>query len=436
MSDTTPSRDSGSRGSTPRGHTWPFAAFEWMLAGRYLRTRRREGFVSVIALFSFLGIMLGVATLIIVLSVMNGFRRELLDKIVGINGHIFVAATDRPLTDYGDVADRLSKVYGIRVAIPLVEGQAFASSPTNGSGVLVRGVRSEDIARIPSIAGNVKSGTLDEFGSEAGVAIGRRLAETLGLSVGDTITLITPRGAQTPFGTTPRIKAYPINAIFEIGMSEFDSIFVYMPITEAQAFFNREGDATVIEVFLDDADRVDEARSSIEQAAERPILMTDWRQRNRTFFSALEVERNVMFLILTLIVLVAALNIVSGLIMLVKDKSSDIAILRTMGATRGAVMRVFLVTGASIGIVGTLAGFGLGLLVALNVETIRQGLSHLTGANLFPAELYFLSRLPAEVNGGEVATVVILAMSLSLLATLYPSWRAARLDPVQALRYG
>lgn len=414
----------------------PFAPFEWMLAGRYLRTRRREGFVSVIALFSFLGIMLGVAVLIIVLSVMNGFRRELLDKIVGINGHIFVAAMDKPLTDYSEVSERLSNLYGVRRAIPMVEGQAFSSSPYAGSGVLVRGVRGEDIRRIPSIADNVRQGTLENFEAGGGVAIGRRLAENLSLQAGDSITLITPRGAQTPFGTTPRIKTYPVAAVFEIGMSEFDASFVYMSIAEAQTFFNRDGDATVIEVFLDDADRVDEARSAIDMAAERPVLLTDWRQRNRTFFSALEVERNVMFLILTLIVLVAALNIISGLIMLVKDKSSDIAILRTMGATRGAIMRVFLMTGASIGIVGTLAGFVLGLVVSLNIESIRQGLSRLLNTNLFPAELYFLSRLPAEVNVQEVANVVTLALTLSLLATLYPSWRAARLDPVQALRYG
>ena len=413
-----------------------FARFEWMLAGRYLRTRRREGFVSVIAGFSFLGLMLGVATLIVVLSVMNGFRKELLDKIVGINGHIFIAPIDRPLTDYAEVADRVSRVAGVRRAIPMVEGQAFASSPYQGSGVLVRGVRGSDMPKIQAIAGNLRQGSLDNFEDGGGVAIGRRLAESLSVQAGDTVTLITPRGAATPFGTAPRIKGYPVAAVFEIGMSEFDATFVYMPLKEAQAYFNREGDVTVIEVFLDDADKVDEARQAIEMAAERPILMTDWRQRNRTFFAALEVERNVMFLILMLIVLVAALNIISGLIMLVKDKSSDIAILRTMGATRGAVMRVFLITGASIGILGTLAGFGLGLLLATNVESIRQLISSLTSTNLFPAELYFLSRLPADVDATEVATVTAFAIVLSLVATLYPSWRAARLDPVQALRYG
>jgi lipoprotein-releasing system permease protein len=416
--------------------TKPFAPFEWMLAGRYLRTRRREGFVSVIAGFSFLGIMLGVATLIVVLSVMNGFRKELLDKIVGINGHIFIAPIDRPLTDFAEVSARVAGAPGVRRAIPMVEGQAFGSSQYNGSGVLVRGVRGEDMARIPAISGNLRQGTLETFDTSGGVAIGRRLSEALSLQVGDTLTLITPRGASTPFGTAPRVKGYPVTAIFEIGMSEFDATFVYMPLAEAQTYFNRQGDVNVIEVFLADADRVDEARLSIEEVAERPVLLTDWRQRNRTFFAALEVERNVMFLILTLIVIVAALNIISGLIMLVKDKSSDIAILRTMGATRGAIMRVFLITGASIGIVGTIAGFALGLVLALNVEAIRGFISRLTNTSLFPAELYFLSRLPAEVNTTEVLTVLLMAMVLSLLATLYPSWRAAKLDPVEALRYG
>ncbi len=422
--------------TTDRTGTRPFAPFEWMLAGRYLRTRRREGFVSVIAGFSFLGIMLGVATLIVVLSVMNGFRKELLDKIVGINGHIFVQPIDRPLTDFAEVSAQIAKAAGVRRAIPLVEGQAFASSQYNGSGVLVRGVRGTDIQRIEAVAGNIREGTLEKFDAAGGVAIGKRLAEALSLHTGDTITLITPRGAATPFGTAPRIKGYPIAAVFELGMSEFDATFVFMPLSEAQGYFNREGDVNLIEVFLDDADRVDEARAAIDAAVERPVLLTDWRQRNRTFFSALEVERNVMFLILTLIVLVAALNIISGLTMLVKDKGEDIAILRTMGAARGAILRVFMITGTSIGVVGTLAGLGLGLLLALNVETIRQVIARLTNSNLFPAELYFLSRLPADIDPTEVATVVGMALVLSILAPLYPAWRAARLDPVQALRYG
>ncbi len=420
--------------NVPTG-TKPFSLFEWMVALRYLRARRREGFISVIAGFSFVGIMLGVATLIIVLSVMNGFRKELLDKIVGINGHIFVAGIDKPMTDYVEITDILNKLPGVTLAFPMVEGQALASSPANAGGVLVRGVRGKDIERIPSIANNIRAGSLDDFDNRGGVAIGRRLAENLFIRPGDSITLTAPRGAQTPFGTTPRIKSYPVIAVYEVGMSEFDSAFVYMPLSEAQAYFNRDGDVNVVEVFLENPDRIDPAKAAIDANIERPILVTDWRMRNRTFFGVLEVERNVMFLILTLIVLVAAMNIISGLIMLVKDKSSDIAILRTMGATKGAIMRVFLITGAAIGVAGTLAGFLLGLLISLNVESIRAFISRMTNTNLFPAEFYFLSRLPSVVDPREVAVVVTMALVLSLLATLYPAWRAAKLDPVEALRY-
>ena len=416
--------------------TRPFAAYEWMIAGRYLRTRRREGFVSVIAGFSFLGIMLGVAMLIIVLSVMNGFRKELLEKIVGINGHVFVAPIDQPLTDYAEVAERLSKVAGIRRAVPLVEGQAFASSQYNGSGVLVRGVRGSDLARIDAVAGNLREGGIDDFDTAGGVAIGKRLAESLSLHAGDTITLISPRGASTPFGVAPRIKNYPVNAVFELGMSEFDATIIFMPLPEAQAYFNREGDVSLIEVFLDNADRVDEARQAIDIAVERPAIVTDWRQRNRTFFAALEVERNLMFIILSVVVLVAAFNIISGLIMLVKDKSEDIGILRTMGITSGAVMRVFLITGMSIGVVGTIAGVVLGLVFAANIQSIQEFVSWVLNRQIWDPTMRFLSQVPSDIDNTEVAAIVALAFGLSFLATLYPSWRAARLDPVQALRYG
>jgi lipoprotein-releasing system permease protein len=406
-----------------------------MLSLRYLRARRKEGFISVIAGFSFLGIMLGVATLIIVMAVMNGFRQELLDKILGLNGHLLIQPIESPLTDWKDVSDRVSKVEGVRLAAPIVEGQALASSPFNASGILVRGIRGVDLEKLGSIARNIKQGTLEGFDSGQGIAIGSRLANQLSVRVGDNLTLVAPRGAVTPMGTTPRIKAYKVAAIFEIGMSEYDAAFVFMPLTEAQAYFNRTGDVTAIEVYTDNPDNIDSFRSLVTKAAARPIYMIDWRQRNATFFNALQVERNVMFLILTLIVLVAALNIVSGLIMLVKDKGSDIAILRTMGATQGAIMRVFLITGSSIGVVGTVAGFLLGTVVCLNIDSIRRFLSWLTNTDLFSSELYFLSKLPADMNLKETAAVLVMALGLSLLATLYPSWRAARLDPVEALRY-
>jgi lipoprotein-releasing system permease protein len=367
--------------------TRPFAPFEWLMSLRYLRARRKEGFISIIAGFSFLGIMLGVATLIIVMAVMNGFRKELLDKILGLNGHLLVQPLESPLTDWQAVAERISGVAGVRLAAPIVEGQALASSPFNSAGVLVRGIRSADLMKLPSVGKNIKQGTLEGFDQGQGLAIGRRLADSLSLRAGDNVTLVAPRGAVTPMGTTPRIKTYKVAAVFEVGMSEYDSAFVFMPLPEAQAYFNRAGDVTAIEVYTDDPDRVQNFRKPMTDAANRPIFMVDWRQRNATFFNALQVERNVMFLILTLIVLVAALNIISGLIMLVKDKGRDIAVLRTMGATQGAVMRIFLITGASIGVFGTLLGFVVGTVVCLNIESIRQFLSWLTSTELFSPEL-------------------------------------------------
>ena len=416
--------------------THPFAPFEWMLSLRYLRARRKEGFISVIATISFLGITLGVMTLIVVMAVMNGFRQELLEKILGLNGHLLIQPLESPLTDWQAVAERVSQATGVRLAAPIVEGQALASSPFNASGVLVRGIRGADLTKLSSVASNIKFGTLDGFDEGQGIAIGKRLADQLSLRVGDSITLVAPRGAVTPMGTTPRIKSYKIAALFEIGMSEYDAAFVFMPLPESQAYFNRAGDVTSIEIYTDNPDRVDERfRKLIHDTAGRPIYMIDWQHRNATFFNALQVERNVMFLILMLILLVAALNIVSGLFMLVKDKGGDVAILRTMGATPGAIMRVFLITGASIGVVGTVVGFLLGTIICLNADAIRRFFSWLTNTELFSPELYFLSRLPAEMNAGETTAVVVMALALSLLATLYPSWRAARLDPVEALRY-
>ncbi len=379
--------------------------------------------------------MLGVATLIIVMAVMNGFRQELISKILGLNGHIIVQAMDTKLTDYAEVAQRIAAVPGVKSAIPLVEGQALASGVNTSSGVLVRGIRQQDLPKVSGIYNNVRLGTLDNFDQSHGVAIGTRLATQLGLSIGDKLTLVTPRGSVTPMGVAPRIIAYPVVAIFEIGMSEYNSTVVILPFSDAQLYFNLDDEASAVEVYLNNADMVDAMRPAIERAANRQVLLTSWQERNATFFSALEVEKNVMFLILTLIVLVAALNIISGLTMLVKDKGHDIAILRTMGATRGAIMRVFFITGASIGTVGTLAGVLLGVAVNLNIESIRQFLSALTQTELFSPELYFLSKLPAEMDPRETITVVVMALALSFLATLYPAWRAARLDPVEALRY-
>ena len=414
----------------------PFSIFERMVAWRYLRSRRKETVISVIALISFVGIMLGVATLIIVMAVMNGFRAELLTRILGVNGHLVMQPVDLPLDDYDVLAKRVNGVAGVKYALPMIDGQVLASGLAGpGTGALVRGIRGDDLAKVSLVAGNVRQGSLVGFDTGEGVAIGRRMAENLGLVLGDKITLVSPDGDITPFGTTPRVKAYPVNAIFEVGMSEYDASIVFMPLAEAQLYFNMEGLAQSIEIFVDDPDQIDAIKPAIEEAAERPIYLTDWRQRNQTFFSALQVERNVMFMILTLIVLVASLNIISGLVMLVKDKSHDIAILRTMGATRGGILRIFLMTGAAIGVAGTAAGVILGVVVCLNVERIRQFFSWLSDTQIFNPELYFLSQLPAKMDFSETATVIGMALVLSFLATLFPAWRAARLDPVEALRY-
>ncbi len=434
MNGTAP-ESTGQGDDLPRGGR-PFSAFERMVAWRYLRSRRKEAFISVIAGFSFIGIMLGVATLIIVMAVMNGFRTELISRILGINGHMIVQPIDSPLNDYADLAKRLETVPGVTMAIPMIEGQTLASGAGGaGTGALVRGVRADDLGKMKSISDHITSGDMVGFASGTGLLIGSRMADQLGLKAGDTITLVAPEGDVTPLGVNPRVKSYTVSGIFEIGMSEYDASIIFMPLEEAQLYFNVEGIVQSIEIFVSNPDQVDQLRKPIEDAAGRQIFLTDWRDRNKTFFSALQVERNVMFMILTLIVLVAALNIVSGLIMLVKDKGSDIAILRTMGATSGAVMRIFFMTGAAIGIVGTFAGVALGVVVCLNIESIRQFFSWISGTTIFNPELYFLSQLPADMNPGETISVVLMALALSFLATIFPAWRASRLDPVQALRY-
>jgi lipoprotein-releasing system permease protein len=414
-----------------------FDAFERMVAFRYLRARKGERFVSVIAIFSLVGIALGVATLIIVMSVMNGFRQELLGRILGLNGHLGVyAAAGGPMRDFDEVARLVRGVNGVVTATPIVEGQVLLTSEGGGAtGGLARGIRPEDLRARAILAGNIVAGSLEEFGGEDAILIGARLASRMGIGVGGRITLVSPQGRTTVIGTVPRVRAYTVVALFDVGMNEYDSSFVFLPLEAAQLFFQTREAATQIETFVAEPTRVRAVtREILRTLPPGTVRVVDWQDANSSFFNAVQVERNVMFLILTLIIVVAAFNIISSLIMLVKDKTRDIAILRTMGATRGAVMRIFLLCGASVGVIGTGVGFALGLLFCLNIEGIRQLIQRLSGTELFSPEVYFLSRLPAIVDTGEVVQVVAMGLVLSLLATLYPSWRAARTDPVVALR--
>ena len=412
-----------------------FGPFERMVAARYLRARRKEGFVSVIAGFSLVGIALGVATLIIVMAVMNGFRADIMDRILGVNGHINAYATATALTGYDAKTTQIKAIPGVVDATPLVEAQVIMTTDRNTGGALVRGLTHEDMTKMTAVSDHIIDGSLAPYVEGDGILIGSRMAEHFGVKAGQQVTVISPRGNVTAFGSAPRAHSFLIAGVFNVGMSDYDSTIVFMPLALAQTYFKYPGSVTGIEIRITNPDNARATAVDVSKIVGPGVRVLSWEETNGPFFNALQVERNVMFLILTLIILVAALNIISGLIMLVKDKGRDIAILRTMGATRGAIMRIFFIAGASVGVIGTVLGFLMGLGFADNIETIRHWIEQLSGAKLFPAEIYFLAHLPAKVDPVEVATVVGMALVLSFLATIYPSWRAARLDPVEALRY-
>lgn len=412
-----------------------FSKFERMVAGRYLRAKRKEGFISVITGFAFTGIALGVATLIIVMSVMNGFKSELLSRILGINGHIMiVSAPGFPFTNYKAAVRDLENIDGVELAIPMIEKQILISTGSTAEGAMVRGIAKEDILKKQVLRNGVAGVDIDAFTGDT-VIIGERLADRLGVIAGDKVTLISPNGKVTAFGTVPRMKSYQVLGTFDVGMYEYDSTHLFMPLETAQTYFGLHDAAGQIDVTLKNGDDLRQMRDIISQSVGLDAYVYDWKQSNSAFFNAIDVERNVMFLILTLIILVAAFNIITGLIMLVKDKGRDIAVLRTMGATKGMIMRIFFMDGAFIGVVGTLIGLGLGILFCENIESIRQFLETLSGRELFSAEIYFLSKLPAKIDWTEVGVVAGVSLMLSFLATLYPAYRAAKFDPVEALRY-
>ncbi|AKR49568.1 MULTISPECIES: lipoprotein-releasing ABC transporter permease subunit [Acetobacter] len=413
-----------------------FGPFERAVAGRYLRARRGERFVSVIAIFSLVGIALGVATLIIVMAVMNGFQADLMGRILGLNGDLTIYGQGRTISQYEDVTRKVRSVPGVVSATPLVEGQVLLSAGAYNSGGMVHGLTPQGLKDLKAVSSSIIAGSLDDFGPDDSIVVGVTMAERAGLGIGSGLTLVSPDGAATAFGTVPRVRRYRVVAIFDAGVNDYNSSVVFLPMHAAQIYFQMPSKATQIQVMTKDAEHVRPVTLAIENAVGDPGLrVLDWTNANNALFGAVQVEQNVMFLILTLIILVAAFNVISSLIMMVKDKTADIAVLRTIGASRGAIMRIFLMCGAFVGVTGTVAGTALGVVFCMNIERIRQLLQKLTGTNLFNPEVYYLEHLPAKLVWGQVVEVIVMALGLSLLATLYPSWRAAKTDPVEALRH-
>jgi len=416
----------------------PFSAWERAIAIRYLFTKKSHGGVALISVISFAAIALAVGALIITMSIMNGFRSELTAKILGFNGHAYVVGGNMTVADRDAMVGRLRAVPGVAQAVPIVESQALAQGPMASSGAVVRGLDPRDLRATSIIAGNMKSGSLAGFGrgDEGGdeVLVGQKLADTLGLAAGDPISIISPSGGATAFGTLPPRKTYIVGGLFSVGMSEYDQSFIYMPLNQAQLFFGRDASVDFIEIKLDDPDKAPGLRPALARAAGPGTVISDWTEKNRAYFGALKVEHNVMRMIFMFIVALAALNIISGLVMLVKNKGRDIAILRTIGAGRGAILRIFFMAGALIGVAGTAAGLLFGVVFCLNIEAIQRFIEWVTGVQVFNSDVYFLAHVPAKIDWLEVALVCAWSLFAAFTFTLLPAWRASRLDPVEALR--
>jgi lipoprotein-releasing system permease protein len=410
--------------------------YERMIARRYLLPGKGEGIIFLVAGISLAAVMLGVAALIIVMSVMNGFRAELIDKVVGLNGHAVISGYGNRLDDWRPILAQARATPGVTAAHPLIEQPLFATHEGRSEPILLRGMPLADIRANPTIRDNVRAGSLAALSPDGNkVAIGSRLAELLGLSVGSSITIISPQGRSTPFGTVPRIVDYEVAAIFEVGLYDFDKAFVVMPMEEAQNFLMMGDSIGMVEVSTDDPDRVEQILSPLSAAVANRAVVNDWRSMNSALFEALQIERVAMFVILSIIILVAAFNILSSLIMLVRAKTRDIAILRTMGATRASLLRIFLTVGVTIGVLGIIAGLLLGVVGLHFRQDVVDFAQRLSGQNLWDPSVRVLTELPSKTNPYEVAAIVITALVLTFLATLIPAWRASKTDPVQVLRY-
>ena len=413
-----------------------FNQTEQMIAFRYIKSRRVEGFISIAAWFSLIGIMLGVATLIVVMSVMNGFRTELVDRILGINGHLVVYEKNEPyVSNYNQIINKISDIKNVIAVTPHLEGQALAKSKSIVSGVIIRGVNWSDLAAKKLLWKSLTQLTIDNYKNNEDIIIGYRLAQRLNVNVGDFISLISPNGMETALGILPIKKNFKIGGFFDIGMYEYDNNFIFIPWKKAELFFSTKNIAHGIEIFLKDEKFTSSVSSNVKNKLGNELLVIDWKKRNSAFMSALAVEKNVMFIILSLIILVAAFNIISSMIMLVQTKKSDIALMRTMGASKYVIIRIFVLTGSIIGLLGTFAGTILGVVISSNIEAIRNFLTTILGSELFSAEIYFLSKLPSDIYINEVIMVICVSIFLTLFASVFPAWKASRISPAEALRY-